>query len=231
MDTLTSAPVADVLARLFAQAHAADGPLQAQWADALQDDNADEIADLLAQEAADYKGLYHQFADNFLNVSAELGRFLYVCARARQAKRIVEFGTSFGISTIHLAVALRDGGGGALISTELEPSKAFRAQQNLADAGLDDLVDIRVGDALETLRDGAGGNIDLLLLDGAWSLYLPVLELLEPHLNPGALIIGENAMDESGDYLTYVRNPANGYRSLPLPFEPGRGNELSVRTV
>lgn len=61
-------------------------------------------------------------------------------------------------------------------------------------------------------------------------LYLPVLELLEPHLNPGALVIGENAIDESGDYLTYVRNPANGYRSIALPFEPGRGNELSVRT-
>jgi len=230
MDTLTTAPVADVLTRLFAEADAADGPLQAQWLKAFED-NSDDLARLLAQEAEDYKGVYREFAGNFLNVSAELGRFLYVCARARRAKRIVEFGTSFGISTIHLAVALRDGGGGHLISTELESTKAIRAQQNLADAGLDGIVDIRVGDALQTLRDDIGGSVDLVLLDGAFSLYLPVLTLLEPHLSPGALIIGENAIDESGDYLTYVRNPDNGYRSVPLPFEPGRGNELSVRTV
>lgn len=229
MDTLTSPPIADVLDRLFTESQVADGPLQAQWAQALQDSSA-EIAELLAREKADYKGVYHEFADHFLNVSAEFGRFLYVCARARQAKLIVEFGTSFGISTIHLAAALHDGGAGRLISTELEPTKAARAQQNLVDAGLADIVDIRVGDALETLRDGIDGGIDLVLLDGAWSLYLPVLKILEPHLQPGALVIAENALDESGDYLTYVRNVENGYRSLPLPFDPGRGNEISVYT-
>ncbi|WP_396936226.1 O-methyltransferase [Mycolicibacterium sp.] len=229
MDTLTSPPVADVLSRLFAEAQAADGPLEAQWADALAD-NGEEIAKLLAREAADYKAVYREFADNYLNVSAELGRFLYICARARQAKNIVEFGTSFGISTIHLAAAVRDGGGGHLISTELEPTKAGRAQDNLDAAGLADVVEIRIGDALETLRDDVGGQVDLVLLDGAWSLYLPVLRLLETRLAPGALVIAENAVDETGDYLTYVRNPGNGYRSMPLPFEPRRGNELSVRT-
>jgi predicted O-methyltransferase YrrM len=231
MDTLTSAPVADVLDRLFDEAKAADGPLEAQWAQALNGDDDSEIAQLLAKEAADYRGVYRDFADNFLNVSAEFGRFLYVCARARRAKHVVEFGTSFGVSTIHLAVALRDGGGGRLISTELEPTKAARAQRNLADAGVADLVDIRVGDALETLTTGIDGPVDLVLLDGAWSLYLPVLKLLEPHLDSGALIIGENALDEASDYLGYVRNPANGYRSMPLPFDPGRGNEISVRTA
>ncbi|BDY28120.1 O-methyltransferase [Mycolicibacterium mageritense] len=229
MDTLTSPPVADVLSRLFAEAQAADGPLEAQWADALAD-NGDEIAKLLAREAADYKAVYREFADNYLNVSAEFGRFLYICARARQAKNIVEFGTSFGISTIHLAAAVRDGGGGHLISTELEPTKAGRAQDNLDAAGLADVVETRIGDALETLRDDVGGQVDLVLLDGAWSLYLPVLRLLETRLAPGALVIAENAVDETGDYLTYVRNPGNGYRSMPLPFEPRRGNELSVRT-
>ena len=156
---------------------------------------------------------------------------IYVCARARQATRIVEFGTSFGISTIHLAVAVRDGGGGELISTEIEPTKATRARENVAAAGLSHIVDIRVGDALETLAGGVGGSIDLVLLDGAWTLYLPVLELLEPHLSPGALVIAENALDESGDYLDYVRNPDNGYRTIPLPFDPERGNEMSVRTA
>jgi predicted O-methyltransferase YrrM len=230
MDTLTSAPVADVLARLFDEAQAADWALEARLSDE-SEDRGELVADLLAREEADYRGLYHGFASNFLNVSAEFGRFLYICARARQAKRIVEFGTSFGISTIYLAVALRDGGGGQLIGTELEPAKAQRARQNLSAAGLADIVDIRVGDALETLRDTVGENVDLLLLDGAFSLYLPVLKLLEPHLSQGALVIGENAIAESSAYLDYVRNPDNGYRTIPLPFEPGRGNEMSVRTA
>jgi predicted O-methyltransferase YrrM len=85
--------------------------------------------------------------NNFLNVSADFGRFLYMCARACKAKRIVEFGTSFVSSTIHLAGALRDGGGGHLIGSELEPTKARRAQENLNDAGFADLVEIRIGDA------------------------------------------------------------------------------------
>ncbi|HZC91471.1 MAG TPA: class I SAM-dependent methyltransferase, partial [Mycobacterium sp.] len=75
---------------------------------------------------------------------------------------------------------------GQLIGTELEPSKARRARESLSAAGLADIVDIRVGDALETLRDGVGGNVDLVLLDGASTLYLPVLQLLEPHLSSGA---------------------------------------------
>jgi predicted O-methyltransferase YrrM len=228
MDTLTSPPVTEMLERLFAEARAADGDLEARFT---EENRSQALAEILEREATDYQGLYHGYATNFLNVSAEFGRFLYVCARARRAKRIIEFGTSFGISTIYLAVALRDGGGGQLIGTELEPTKAQRARQNLSALGLADIVDIRVGDALETLRDGVGGDVDLVLLDGAFSLYLPVLKLLEPHLAPGALVIGENAIEELSDYLDYVRNPDNGYRTVPLPFDPGRGNQMSVRTA
>lgn len=230
MDTLNSPPVAGVLSRLFAEADVADGPLYGQWADALHG-SGDEVAQLMAREAQDYRGVYREFADNYLNVSAELGQFLYICTRACRARYIVEFGTSFGVSTIHLAAALRDGGGGRLVSTELELAKAQRAQRNLDEAGVGDVVDIRVGDALETLQDGIEDGVDLVLLDGAWSLYLPVLRILEPRLSPGALIIAENAVDEAGDYLTYVRNSGNGYRSLPLPFETGRGNVMSVYTA
>ena len=135
-----------------------------------------------------------------------------------------------GISAIYMAAALRDMGGGGLIGTELEPSKAERAKANLAAAGLADLVEFRVGDARETLKPGVGGDIDMVMLDGAFTLYLPVLKLLELHLKPGAIIIGENAFAEAGGYIDYVRDPQNGYLSLPLSFDPGRGNELTVRT-
>lgn len=229
MDSLTTAPIADVLTRLFAEAEAADQKLYEAYADSVSF-SEERVTQILEEEAKDYKKHYETLAGNFLNISAEFGQFLYVCARARQAQRIVEFGTSFGISTIYLATALNDGGGGQLVGTELEPTKAQRARENLAAAGLAELVDIRVGDALETLRDGVGGAVDLVLLDGAIGLYLPVLELLEPHLCPGALVIAENAVGQSSEYLNYVRDPNNGYRTLPLPFKEGRGNELSVFT-
>lgn len=90
--------------------------------------------------------------------------------------------------------------------------------QPLEAAGLADLVEIREGDALETLQD----------LDGAWSLYLPVLRLVEPQLKPGAVVLGENAFDK--EFCSYLRNPANGYLSQRLDIDQGRGNEFAVRT-
>src|SRR5215472_16870075 len=192
MDSLTTGPVAAGFRRLYQKAESGDRPLLERYRDR---DVAWE--ELLKAEARDYRAVYRTFVNNFLNVSADFGRFLYMCARARRAKQIVEFGTSFGISTIHLACALRDGGGGHLIGSELEPAKAKRARENLNDAGLADLVEIRVGDALETLKDEVGGDIDLLFLDGAFSLYLPVLKLLEPLLRDGAFVIGDNALEQS----------------------------------
>ncbi|HJU10890.1 MAG TPA: class I SAM-dependent methyltransferase [Candidatus Binataceae bacterium] len=226
MDSLNSEPVAGVLKRLFQEAAIADRPLADDFRKA---GTPQEMwAQLIEAETKDYRALYRRFANNFLNVSPEFGRFLYMCARALRVRQIVEFGTSFGISTIHLACALRDSGGGKLIGTELEPEKAQRARQNLTDAALADLVEIRVGDALETLKEGIDGEIDFLLLDGAVSLYLPVLKLLESRLRDGAVVIGENAVEQVPGYLSYVRNLQNGYHSIALPFAPGRGNELTV---
>jgi predicted O-methyltransferase YrrM len=81
---------------------------------------------------------------------------------------------------------------------------------------------------LDTLGD-VGGEVDLLLIDGAFSLYLPVLKLVEPRLKPGAVVHGENAFE--AEYLDYVHNPANGYVSQPLPIDEGNGNEFTVRTL
>ena len=89
-------------------------------------------------------------------------------------------------------------------------------------------MEIREGDALETLTD-VGEQVDLLLIDGAFALYLPILKLVEPRLRPGAVILGENAFDPA--YLEYVRDPANGYLSQPLALDVGRGNEFTVRTL
>ena len=101
MDSLTTDPVAAVLRRLYQEAERADLPLMERYRD-----KGVALDELLKAEAKDYRAVYRTYANNFLNVSADFGRFLYMCARARKAKRIVEFGTSFGISTIHLACAM-----------------------------------------------------------------------------------------------------------------------------
>jgi predicted O-methyltransferase YrrM len=146
------------------------------------------------------------------------------CWREAQARTIVEFGTSFGISTLHLAAALRDNGGGRLITSEFEPSKAARARDNLKAGDVIDLVEIREGDALETLSVDLPETIDLVLLDGAKSLYPEILSLIESRLKPGALIVADNA-DMSPDYLERVRSPRSGYMSVPFAEDV----ELSMR--
>jgi predicted O-methyltransferase YrrM len=228
VNTLSSERVVALLGTLHQAAEAADRAHAETMMAAIAAPGAtieQVVADLLADERADYRAAYRSYADNFLAVSPDYGRFLYATARACKATRIVEFGTSMGISTIYLAAALRDNGGGHLVGSEMEPAKIARARAHLDAAGLADLVDIRAGDALETLGD-VGGDVDLLLVDGAFSLYLPVLKLIEPRLKPGAVILGENAFEPG--YRDYIRDPANGYISLALPDE-GRGNEFSVK--
>lgn len=229
MDSLSHGPVAEVLQRLHQEANAADAPLLQKFeSEAVTLDQA--MNQIVEAETKDLTGLYRSYADHFLSVSPEFGRFLYMCTRACKARRIVEFGSSMGVSTIYMAAALRDMGGGVLIGTELEPGKAERAQANIAAAGLADVVEFRVGDARETLKSGAGGDIDMVMLDGAFTLYLSILALLEPELKPGAIIVGENAFRPASGYLDCVRNPRNGYLSVPLSFDPGRGNEFTVKT-
>jgi predicted O-methyltransferase YrrM len=230
MNTLSSERAAQVLDRLHQDAEAADREfMTAVMADIEASGKTLEqaAAGMIAAERENCRAIYRDRADNFLAVSPAFGRFLYMIARACNATRIVEFGTSMGVSTIYLAAALRDNGGGHLIGSEFEPTKVVRARTNLEAAGLADLVDIREGDALETLKD-VGGEVDLLLLDGAFSLYLPVLKLVEPRLMPGAVVLGENAFEPG--YLNYVRDPASGYLTQSLPLDEGHGNEFSVRT-
>jgi predicted O-methyltransferase YrrM len=205
--------VTRVLNALHSQADTVDPPLLANMGDGTDD----EMAHLLDQA--------------FIPVSADAGRFLYTLVRAARSGTVVEFGTSFGISTIYLAAAVRDRGDGRVITTELHSGKAQRARENLRAAGLLDYVDLREGDALETLGDVAGG-VTFLFLDGWKKLYLPVLKLLEPALEPGALVAADDLdlfPEVHKPYLAYVRNPANGYVSVEVPI--GDRLELSVRTA
>jgi predicted O-methyltransferase YrrM len=164
----------------------------------------------------------------FMAVAPEVGRLIYLLVRSRRPALVVEFGTSFGLSAIHIAGAIRDNGFGRLVTTEQSASKASCAAQHLAQAGLSDLVEIRQGDAFQTLSAIAG--VDLLLLDGWKPLYLPLLRQLEPALSPGCLVIADDVIsmsDKLAPYLAYVRDAANGYISCEIPLDDGL--ELSIR--
>ncbi len=166
--------------------------------------------------------LYSFASDIHLAVSSETGKLLYLLARSINARSIVEFGTSFGFSTLHLAAALRDLGAGSLISSEFEPSKIGHAKANLSRAGLLDLVELREGNALETLSTNLPPTVDFLFLDGAKSHYPAILALVEPNLRAGALVVADNA-DGSPEFLEHVRN-GGGYISTAF-----KDVELSIR--
>jgi predicted O-methyltransferase YrrM len=217
-NSLTAPPVRPVLDRLF-QAADHDDARRA----ALHDRRPEGFAGLSAREQAD------AFAELYIPVSPEGGRLLYTLIRAGRPSTVVEFGTSFGISTIHLAAAVRDNGTGRVVSTELSAAKVARARANLAEAGLADVVTVLEGDALQTLA-GLPGPVGFVLLDGWKNLYLPVLRLLEPGLPPGALVVADDTISmaaQMADYLAYVRDPARGYLSVSFP--DGDGLEITCR--
>jgi predicted O-methyltransferase YrrM len=206
-NTLDTPQTAGALRRLFDAAAAQEA--------AARPADRQRWEDLTAQERADLR------EDAYMPVSAEGGRLLYALTRAARPQTVVEFGTSFGISTIFLAAAVIDNDAGQVVSTELSQKKLDQAQQNLREAGVDGPVTLLAGDARETLA-AVPGPVGLVLLDGWKDLYVPVLELLEPKLSPGALVIADDSSFASvAGYLAYVRDPARGYVTVSFPVEDG----------
>lgn len=217
--TLYSAPFTALLNALYEQADLSAQSLR-ERSEGL---SKQEFARLMTSKA-DYKEVYQNLENDPLPVSADAGHLLYMLVVTSWAREIVEFGTSFGVSTLHLAAGVRDIGGGRIISAEYLSSKAAIARANLEQVGLSDLVEIREGDALQTLASGLPDEVDLLVLDGAKGLYLDIFGLVKSRLRPGALIVADNA-EWCPEYLAYVRSQANGYISVPcLP-----GPELTMK--
>jgi len=170
-----------------------------------------------------------RFKDFLIPLSPDTGAFAYLVARSIGARRIVEFGTSFGVSTLYFAAAVRDNGGGLVIGSEIQEEKVATARANLEEAGLEGYAEIRAGDARQTLRD-PGGAVDLVLLDGLKELYLPMIEILTPHLRQGAVVLADNIRTfrrTLAPYVAHMRDPRNGFHSVTLPL--GAGTEYSVR--
>ena len=173
-------------------------------------------------------------SDKLVALDRDKAEFCYQLCRATNARRIVEIGTSYGVSTLYLAAALRDniragGGGGMVIGIEYEPGKATAARAHFAQAKLEQFIELREGDLRETLRTLAG-PVDFMLVDIWIRMSRPALELVAPHLRPGAIVVCDNTEQHRAayaDYFAFINDPANGFRTMTLPFEGGL--ELSVR--
>jgi len=217
--TLQDARVASALDRMYTES--------TQQFARLREDRAlfERVANASAQERAD------ALSEIYMPVTPDAGRLLYSLVRASRPATIVEFGMSLGISAIHLASAVRDNGAGRVVTTELSAAKVATAKRTFAETGLDDLITVLEGDALTTLA-AIDGPIGFVLLDGWKELYLPVTELLEPKLSPGALIVADNtSMDDTRPYLDHVRDPAKGYVSVNFPVREGDSMEISCRAI
>jgi predicted O-methyltransferase YrrM len=171
-------------------------------------------------------------SDKLVALDRDKAEFCYQLCRANNAHRIVEAGTSYGVSTIYLAAAVRDniqaaGGTGLVIGTEYEPDKARAARAHFEQTGLSGLIDLREGDLRETLRQ-VDGPVDFMLVDIWIPMARPALELVTPHLRRGAIVVCDNTEQyrtEYADYFAFLE--ANGFRTMTLPFDGGL--ELSVR--
>jgi predicted O-methyltransferase YrrM len=172
--------------------------------------------------------------DKLVALDRDKAELCYQLCRASDARRIVEAGTSYGVSTLYLAAAVRDniratGGDGVVIGTEYEPTKAAAARAHFHEAGLSRFIDLREGDLRETLTR-IEGPVDFMLVDIWIAMARPALELVAPHLRPGAIVICDNTeryRTAYADYLAFLEDPAHGFTTMTLPFDGGL--ELSVR--
>jgi predicted O-methyltransferase YrrM len=173
-------------------------------------------------------------SDKLVALDRSKAEFCYQLCCANDVRRIVEAGTSYGVSTLYLAAAVRDnvraaGGNGVVIATEYEPSKTSAARSHFEEGGLSSFIDLREGDLRETLKR-IDGPVDFMLLDVWMPMARPALELVTPHLRPGAIVICDNTehyRTEYADYFAFLKDPANGFRTMTLPFDGGL--EFTVR--
>jgi predicted O-methyltransferase YrrM len=162
-------------------------------------------------------------ADKLVALEPVKAEFCHLMCRSLRATRVIEVGTSFGVSTLYLAAAVRANGGGTVIGTEHEPAKAAAARATFAEAGQTDLIDLREGDLRQTLK-AIEGPVDFVLMDIWTEMARPAMELITPHLRPGGVVIADNTVQSARGYaafFAFVNDPANGLTTLTLPFDGG----------
>jgi predicted O-methyltransferase YrrM len=174
--------------------------------------------------------MHRFFSDKLVALDRGKGEFCYQLCRSLRATRVIEAGTSFGVSTLYLAAAVRDNQveNGIVIGTEHEPKKAEIARANFSEAGLSDFIEVREGDLRQTLND-IEAPVDFMLVD-IWDVALPALERVSPSLRQGAVVVCDNTTVDAveyRDYFEFLNDPKNRFRTMTIPF--AGGFEFTVR--
>ena len=185
------------------------------------------LLDELARFGQDNDARETERPRRMLNITPDTGRLLWILIQATGASRILEVGTSNAFSTIWLADAARNTGG-RVTTLELNPDKVTMARENLARAGLGNLVEIIQAPAADTLRR-LPGPFDFVFLDADRGNYLAYLELVVPKLVARGLLVADNVVSHAGelrDYLARVKShPALHSVTVPI----GNGEEISLK--
>jgi len=156
----------------------------------------------------------------YLPISEKQGKFIFDLIVKNELKNVVEFGTSFGVSTLYLAAAVQQTGG-KVVTTEIIPEKCEQASKNFAKAGMESFIELREGDAMKTLSDW-NEPIDFLLLDGWKDLYAPLFNMLEKHFHENTIVYVDNAdFGEAQSFLSHVQRSGR-YSILPVQGEGGK---------
>ena len=160
-------------------------------------------------------------------IGPQKGKRLVDTVRRFSVKSVLEVGTLVGYSAILIASNLPQGG--RVVTIEVKPESARLAQENIRRAGLDDKIELHIGDAL-TLIPGMDGRFDMVFLDATKDEYLKYLKLSEDKLERGGVVFADNVRTparEMRNYLDYVRK-SGGYSSeyIDVGFD---GVEISTK--
>ncbi|MCS7304643.1 MAG: class I SAM-dependent methyltransferase [Thermoguttaceae bacterium] len=166
-------------------------------------------------------------------IGPQKARRLAELVREKKPELVVEAGTAIGYSGLWIARELKLLGRGKLITIEIDPQSAKEAEANFRQAGLADVVEVRIGDARKICKE-IQSPVDFLFLDCGYSNYMPCLKAIESRLRPGAVIVADNAgigVSGMADYLKYVRQKFQSrteWFDLDLPWAKRDAMEISI---
>ena len=174
-------------------------------------------ASLSAQRTDPYQGITDEkvlpmlkhlpYRHGGMNVPAEDGRLLYDIILDKGYQKGLEIGTSNGYSALWLGLAFKKNGGN-LITLEIEPKRAREARENFEHAGLDDIIDSRINDALKEIP-ALEGKFDFVFIDAWKPDYIKYLELILPKMKPGGVITAHNVTSQGSsvrDFLEEIQH-------------------------
>jgi predicted O-methyltransferase YrrM len=183
----------------------------------------------LEQEGAAHDAVETEHRHKRLNLERETAKLLQLLILCGRRRRVLEIGTSNGYSALWLAAALRRiPNAGRLITIERESEKANQARQNLARAGLEEWVDIRVGDATEVVS-GLEGAFDAVFFDADRVSAPKQVAILLPKLEADVILLADNALSHPHEISGYLQAVANlpEFASMIIPI--GKGLHVAHR--